>query len=112
MIPPNISSDSGAQPVAGAATPDAEAGVGLTALVGRLAEEFGVDSPTLALVASVYEEGRARAPDIFVPTAGAIGPAFAALADAEDADAAPVYAAIGEFEDGVESHVGVRIPEG
>lgn len=96
MIPPNTSSDSSAQP-AGAAAPEGEAGVGLTALVARLAEEFGVDTAALAVVASVYEDGRARAPDIFVPTAGAIGLAFSALADTDDADAAPVYAAVGEW---------------
>ena len=43
------------------AGPEQEPGVGLRALVGRLAEEFGVDSKVLARVASVYREVRERA---------------------------------------------------
>ena len=99
MTAPNTSSDSdgdGRNPVS-AAEPEQEPRVGLTALVARLAQEFGADPPTLALVASVFAEGRERAPDIFVPIAGGLAPAFADLVAGGGADADPVYAALGEW---------------
>jgi len=65
------------------------------ALVGRLAEEFGADPATLTRVAALFEDGRERAPDIFVPAAGSLAPALADLA--AGADAEPVYAALGEW---------------
>ena len=73
-----------------------EPSVGLRALVGRLAEEFSADHQTLARVASVFGEVRARAPDLFVPAAGALASAFADTA-AAGGDAEPVYAALGEW---------------
>ena len=82
---------------ASASAPEQESGIGLKALVGRLAEEFGADPQTLARVASVFEEVRARAPDLFVPAAGALAPAFADLAVSGGGDAEPVYAALGEW---------------
>ncbi len=93
MIPPNTSSDTTEN--ADAAEPSADAG--LTALVVRLAGEFSVDAATLHCVATVFEETRQRAPDIFVPTTAALAAAFADLAGTEDADAAPLYAALGEW---------------
>ena len=61
--PPNSSSEGGADAPdsAGAAAPDAEAGVGLKALVARLAEEFSADPQTLARVAALFREVRERA---------------------------------------------------
>ena len=98
-MPPNSSSENGADtpdPDSASAPADA-ASVGLRALVGRLAEEFGADPKTLACVASVFEEVRERAPDLFVPAAGALAPAFAETVASDGADAEPVYAALGEW---------------
>jgi diguanylate cyclase (GGDEF)-like protein len=99
LTPPNISSESdadGRNPPAADAQ-EQEAAVGLRALVERLAGEFGADLQTLARVAAVYEEARARAPDIFVPTAAGLAAAFAELAAADGADAASLYTALGEW---------------
>ena len=98
MIPPNSSSKSAAigSDAVSASAPEQEPGVGLTALIKRLAEEFGADPKTIACVASMFEEVRARAPDLFVPAAGVIAAAFAQAA-APGADTAPVYAALGEW---------------
>ena len=63
----------------------------------RLAEEFGADASALRCVASLYEEGRHRAPDIFVPVAGGLAPAFAGAAAAGGAGVEPVYLALGEW---------------
>ena len=65
---PNSSSDGGgnAPDPAASAGPEQEPRIGLRALVGRLAEEFGVDAKVLARVASVYREVGERAPDLFV----------------------------------------------
>ena len=90
-MPPNSSSDGGTD--ASEPQPDA----GLRALVGRLAEELNADPRTLARVASVFEAMRERAPDLFVPAAGALAPAFAHTAASGGADAEPVYAALGEW---------------
>ncbi|MGH8679060.1 MAG: putative bifunctional diguanylate cyclase/phosphodiesterase [Burkholderiales bacterium] len=98
-MPPNSSSDSGAgapEPAA-AAGPEPQPGVGPRALVGRLAEEFGVDSKTIARVASLFGEVRERAPDLFVPAAGALAPAFAQTEASGGADIEPVYRALGEW---------------
>ncbi|MBI3045916.1 MAG: EAL domain-containing protein [Betaproteobacteria bacterium] len=95
MIPPNSSSNGGTE-AAGAASatePETEAGAGLRALVARLAGEFGADPQTLGRVAAVFGEVHERAPDLFVPAAGALAPAFANTG----ADAEPVYAALGEW---------------
>ena len=96
-MPPNSSSDGGADgsdPVSASGT---QPGGGLRALVGRLAEEFSAGPETLVRVASVFGEVQARAPDLFVPAAGALAPAFAATAAAGGADAEPVFAALGEW---------------
>jgi predicted signal transduction protein with EAL and GGDEF domain len=87
-IPPNSSSDGDAE---GDSAP--EAGVGPRALVGRLAEEFGADSQTVVRVAALFREVRERAPDLFVPAAGALAPAL----DAANAGGEAIYAAIGEW---------------
>jgi len=99
LIPPNSSSDSGVDvpDPASAIGAEQEPGVGLRALVGRLAEEFSADPQTLARVASVFTEVRERAPDLFVPAAGALAPAFANTEASGGADAEPVYAALGEW---------------
>ena len=91
---PNFSSDDGA----GAPDPaGAEPGVGVGALVSRLAEEFSADAKTIARVLKVFSEVRDRAPDLFVPAAGALAPAFEGAAGASDGGAAAIYAAIGEW---------------
>src|SRR5262245_21640840 len=98
-MPLNSSSESapgGPGPAAVSAT-EQEAGVGIGALVGRLAEEFGADRLTLVRVASVFEEMREHAPDLFVPAAGTLGAAFAQAAGSKGADPEPVYAALGEW---------------
>ena len=67
----------------------------MRALVGRLAEEFSVDAKVLARVALVYREVGERAPDLFVPAAGALA---SALSNTEaSAGAEPVFAALGEW---------------
>lgn len=96
-MPPSSSSDGGAgapEPAAAAGS-EQEPGVGLRALVGRLAEEFGVDRKVLARVASIHREVGERAPDLFVPAAGALGPAFAQADAPTGAEA--VHAALGEW---------------
>jgi diguanylate cyclase (GGDEF)-like protein len=92
-MPPNSSSDM----EGGAAAPAtvSEAGQSLRALVLRLAEEFGSDARTLVRVASLFGEVRERAPDLFVPAAGTLDSALAAMAG--DGNADPVYAALGEW---------------
>jgi len=82
-----------------ASTPGQEpkAEVDLGALVARLAEEFSVDARTLARVASVFLEVRERAPDLFVPAAGALAGAFEHIAAGDGSDVAPVHAALGEW---------------
>jgi diguanylate cyclase (GGDEF)-like protein len=94
---PNSSSDGsgGAPEQVSAAGTAAGAGEGLRALIRRLAEEFGADSRTLARVASLFGEVRERAPDLYVPAAGALAPALAGIAGGGDAGA--VYAALGEW---------------
>ena len=77
--------------------PAKESGVGLRALVGRLAEEFSADQQTLARVAAVFAEVRERAPDLFVPAAGALAPAFESAAASGGRDVEAVYAALGEW---------------
>src|SRR5258706_9547229 len=97
--PQNSSSESGADapdPAAGAGT-EPEAGVGLGALVKRLAEEFKADSQTLARVASLFREVRERAADLVVPAPGALAPALADAAAPEGASAEAIYAAVGEW---------------
>ena len=80
-----------------ATEPANESGVGLRALVGRLAEEFSADQQTLARVASVFAEVRERAPDLFVPATGALAPAFEGAAASGGKDVEAVYAALGEW---------------
>jgi len=96
-MPPNSSSDGGGNAPDPAATagPEQEPRVGLRVLVGRLAEEFGVDTKILARVASVYREIGERAPDHFVPAAGALAPAFSNTEASAGAEA--VLAALGEW---------------
>ena len=100
-IPPNSSSDGGAgapDPASGAES-EADAGAGLKALVGRLAEEFSADPPTLTRVASLFREVRDRAPDLFVPAAGTLAPVLENAA----ADGAAIYAAVGEWAQDAEN---------
>jgi len=82
-----------------ASTPgqEREPGVGLGALVTRLAEEFSADAKTLYSVASVFLEVRARAPDLFVPAAGALAGALQDIAAGDGSIVAPVHAALGEW---------------
>ena len=96
-MPPNSSSDGGgnAPDLAATAGPEQEPRIGLRALIVRLAEEFGVDNKILARVASVYREVGERAPDLFVPAAGALAPAFSNIEAAAGAE--PVYAALGDW---------------
>ncbi|MGA0024787.1 MAG: EAL domain-containing protein [Burkholderiales bacterium] len=86
-IPPNSSSEEGV----------AEQGVGLGALIAGLAGEFGAGADTLATVAAVFRDVRERAPDLFVPAAGALDVAFASTAVSGDADTAQITAALGEW---------------
>ena len=96
-MPPNSSSDGGgnAPDLAATAGPEQEPRIGLRALIVRLAEEFGVDNKILARVASVYREVGERAPDLFVPAAGALAPAFSNTE--ASAGAEPFYAALGDW---------------
>ncbi len=70
---------------------------GLRALIGRLAEDFGAGADTLARVALMFGDVRERAPDLFVPAAGALAPAFAGLAASDGTDVEAVYTALGEW---------------
>lgn len=88
MIPPNSSSDAIAAP---------ETGVGLDALIARLAEEFGAGPDTLDLVATLFRDMREQAPDLFVPAAGTLDAAFTGSGVAGGADAGPIMAALGEW---------------
>ncbi|HXF65806.1 MAG TPA: phosphodiesterase [Burkholderiales bacterium] len=98
-IPPNSSSDGGAEAPdrAAAAAPEQQRDTGLEALVERLAEALGADSATLARVASLFADVRERAPDLFVPAAGALASALEEIGKSEGAGAAPLYAALGEW---------------
>ena len=75
----------------------ADLGDGTDALTARLAEEFGVDRQALARVASLFVELRDRAPDLFVPAAGALAPALAGMEPSGGGDVRPVFAALGEW---------------
>jgi len=77
--------------------PEKEPGVGLRALVGRLAEEFSADQQTLARVASVFVEVRDQAPDLFVPAAAALVPAFTDASASGGDNVEPIYVALGEW---------------
>ena len=88
MIPPNTSSDE-----TGAAVQAAAADI--SALVGGLAAEFGADLPAFRLVAALFEAGRKRAPDTFLPAPGGLASALAAVA--ADGDVQGIYAALGEW---------------
>jgi diguanylate cyclase (GGDEF)-like protein len=90
---PNSSSD--AEGGAAAPATGSEAGQSLSALIVRLAEEFGCDRRTLLRVASLFGEVRERASDLFVPAAGALDSALAGVAGGGNVD--PVYAALGEW---------------
>lgn len=98
-IPLNSSSDGGADgpDPSSASESDKESEVGLGALVRSLAESFGANPESLACVASVFGEVRERAPDLFVPAAGALAPAFADAEASGGANVEPVYAALGEW---------------
>ena len=96
--PPNSSSDGTAgAPGQDADATDGDSSANLGALVARLAEDFGADPATLARVATLFEQVRERAPDLFVPAAGALGPAFSGLASGARPDPGPVHAALGEW---------------
>jgi diguanylate cyclase (GGDEF)-like protein len=96
LTPPSSTSDIGAD-ASDAAGAEPDAGVGLGALVARLAQEFGADDRTLIRVAAVFGEVRERAPDLFVPAAAALAAALASAAASGGADAGPLYAALGEW---------------
>ena len=87
-IPQNSSSDE---------TVAAEQGVELGALTARLAEEFGADAAALTQVATVFRDVRERAPDLFLPAAGALDAAFIAAGETGGGDTAPITAALGEW---------------
>lgn len=89
--PPNSSSDTVVE------TTSEQAGVGLSALTARLAEEFGADSATLARVASAFQDVREQAPDLFVPAASVLVAAFASQAVAGSTDTGPLHTALGEW---------------
>ena len=97
--PPNSSSKNRAAitdpPTISKLQPDATASV--RALVGRLAEELGADPEAVSRVASTLGEIHARAPDLFVPAAGGLAPAFATMAASDGADTEAVYAALGAW---------------
>ena len=99
MTPPNSSSDSAldAQDTAPDSGAETEPGVGLEALVGRLAEEFGADAATLARVAATFVEVRDQAPDLYVPAAGALPKAFEELKSSDGKNTGPVHSALGEW---------------
>ncbi|MGH8649193.1 MAG: hypothetical protein ACREUP_07780, partial [Burkholderiales bacterium] len=69
----------------------------MRALIGRLAEEFSVDSRTLARVVSVLNDVREQAPDLFIPAAGALDSAFARAKTPGGAEIEGIYAALGEW---------------
>lgn len=69
----------------------------LSALVTRLAEEFGAGPDTLVRVATVFRDVSERAPDLFVPAAGTLATAFTAQAIAGGTDAGIIHAALGEW---------------
>lgn len=83
--PPNSSSDI-AEPAAGTS---------LAALTARLAEEFGAGNDTLLRVAEVFRDVRERAPDLIVPASSVLDKAL--MQAAENGEAAPVLAALGEW---------------
>lgn len=87
-IPLNSSSDPGV---------GADSGVGLSALTARLAEEFGAGPDTLMLVSAVFRDVRERAPDLFLPAAGALDAAFTAAGVSGGGDTAPIMAALDEW---------------
>ena len=70
--------------------------VGLRVLVARLADDLGVDSETVVRVATLFGEVRERAPDLFVPAAGALARALVA-ASADTTGAERIFAALGEW---------------
>lgn len=86
-IPPNSSSEDNV----------AEPGVGLGALISGLAEEFGAGAETLVMVAAVFRDVRERAPDLFVPAAGALDMAFSNAGGSGGDDTEPIVAALGEW---------------
>jgi len=75
----------------------AEPGVGLSALIASLAEEFGAGADTLTAVAAVFRDVRERAPDLFVPAPGALDLAFAGTGVPGGAVTAPITAALAEW---------------
>ncbi|MBS1216876.1 MAG: hypothetical protein H6R21_9 [Proteobacteria bacterium] len=93
-IPPNSSSETDAAVTDSAAE---QAAVGLHALIARLAEEFNAGPDTFVRVAAVFRDVQERAPDLFVPAAGALAAAFAAPAIADGQDVATIHAALGEW---------------
>lgn len=98
-IPPNSSSDggAGAQDSPVDAGSDEETGAGLKALAARLAEAFGADARTLTRVATVFRDVQERAPDLFVPAAGALPAAFAFAVASAGSDTGSICAALGEW---------------
>jgi predicted signal transduction protein with EAL and GGDEF domain len=98
-MPPSSSSDGGAgapEPVSSTGL-EQEPGIGMRALIGRLAEEFSVDSKTIARLAALFREVHERAPDLFVPAAGGIDAALSKAGTSGGADFEPVFSALGEW---------------
>ena len=93
-IRPNSSSEAGelSRGLDAAEGQDSASGIGLRALVDRLAEEFSADGPSLARVSAIFRDVRDKAPDLFVPAAGALGPALEA-----EGDPGPILTALGEW---------------
>lgn len=95
--PPNSSSADAAETALPELAQEDASGVELSALVRRLAEEFSADAETLARVALVFSEVRERAPDLFVPAAGALDSAFTATHSSGGADVDAIFNALGEW---------------
>jgi diguanylate cyclase (GGDEF)-like protein len=94
-IPQNSSSDGAVAGAAATAGADGAARVSLQALVRRLADEFGADLRSLTRVAALFVAVRERAPDLFVPAAGALAPVLEGIAGGGAIE--PVFAALGEW---------------
>ena len=91
-MPPNTSSSDNGDTDD---TKAAEQGPDARALVDRLAEEFGADPGVLCEVGALYENARARTPDIFVPAPAGIAAALAGFDAVGDPQS--VYNALAEW---------------
>jgi diguanylate cyclase (GGDEF)-like protein len=98
-MPPSSSSDGGAAAPEPASAAGAEPASGgdLRALIQRLAQDFSVDSKTLARIVTAFGEVRSKAPDLFVPPAGGLDGVFSKAPGASGADSEGIFAALGEW---------------